>query len=361
MKKIFLILICLIFSSGLAFAEHGTKNEKKYGSTQPQKMKGKNKYKSGFYSCVNGKFKHKSGTKVKDPQNTILIIYNHGGGFGQPDQKEPDRKSRLLATCGLGGIEIGGKTTIVWNNKKMGGGGKWGGGGPGTKIWEKCRHYPRMTMLYGNLEDYEKNLASGKLNAKNDYYQCIMTDFNTFKRYDKTVEIIKEFIDQGVPPKQIFLIGISAGGTDAVRLAANEGGKLIGGAIAVDPGMGNNQYPAGGIYYHIMSEVNHGANPIPLLFMNSDSTDIQSYMAHYSKNLWVKERGGEMIRLPEYEGDNTEFFLDGVECKIKRRADRSFWSPTGIEKKAHGHQFFFSACFPHYNPQIIDFITRRLQ
>ena len=37
MKKIFLILICLIFSSGLALAEHGTKNEKKYGSTQPQK------------------------------------------------------------------------------------------------------------------------------------------------------------------------------------------------------------------------------------------------------------------------------------------------------------------------------------
>ena len=88
-----------------------------------------------------------------------------------------------------------------------------------------------------------------------------------------------------IPIALIFLIGISAGGTDAVRLAANEGGKLIGGAIAVDPGMGNNQYPAGGIYYHIMSEVNHGANPIPLLFMNSDSTDIQSYMAHYSKKL----------------------------------------------------------------------------
>ena len=126
MKKIFLILICLIFSASLALAEHGTKNEKKYGSTQPQKMQGKNKYKSGFYSCVNGKFKHKSGKKVKDPQNTILIIYNHGGGFGQPDQKEPDRKSRLLATCGLGGIKIGDKETIMWNNKEMGGGGKNG-------------------------------------------------------------------------------------------------------------------------------------------------------------------------------------------------------------------------------------------
>jgi len=32
MKKILLILICLIFASGLALAEHGTKNEKKYAS-----------------------------------------------------------------------------------------------------------------------------------------------------------------------------------------------------------------------------------------------------------------------------------------------------------------------------------------
>ena len=55
MKKIFLILICLIFTSGLALAEHGTKKEKGYKAAGPKKTKGKNIYKSGFYSCVNGK------------------------------------------------------------------------------------------------------------------------------------------------------------------------------------------------------------------------------------------------------------------------------------------------------------------
>ena len=55
MKKILLILICLIFTSGLALADHGTKKEKGYGATQPSKMKNVNIYKSGFYSCVNGK------------------------------------------------------------------------------------------------------------------------------------------------------------------------------------------------------------------------------------------------------------------------------------------------------------------
>ena len=42
MKKILLILICLIFTSGLALADHGTKKEKGYGATQPSKMKGVN-------------------------------------------------------------------------------------------------------------------------------------------------------------------------------------------------------------------------------------------------------------------------------------------------------------------------------
>ena len=56
MKKILLILICIIFTSGLALADHGTKNEKKYAATQPEKTKGQSKYKSGFYSCPNEKF-----------------------------------------------------------------------------------------------------------------------------------------------------------------------------------------------------------------------------------------------------------------------------------------------------------------
>jgi len=28
---------------------------------------------------------------------------------------------------------------------------------------------------------------------------------------------------------------------------------------------------------------------------------------------------------------------------------------------ASGHAFFYSAYFPHYNPQIIDFITKKMQ
>ena len=161
MKKILLILICLIFTSGLALADHGTKKEKSYGSTQPEKTKGQSKYKSGFYSCPNGKFKHKTGKKVKDPNNTILIIYNHGGGFGQKWQKDPDKKSRLLATCGLGGIKIGDKTTIMWNNKEMRGGGKWGGAEPGSEINKKCRHIP--SFLNNTLEAYEKNIPNFNL------------------------------------------------------------------------------------------------------------------------------------------------------------------------------------------------------
>ena len=376
MKKIFLILICLIFSSGLALAEHGTKNEKKYGSTQPQKMKGKNKYKSGFYSCVNGKFKHKSGTKVKDPQNTILIIYNHGGGFGQPDQKEPDRKSRLLATCGLGGIKIGDKETIMWNNKEMGGGGeKWGGAaGPidyapkGTLIWQKCMMKAKLVLR--TMEDYE--LKEEPMTPETSFYKCIMTNFNSMKRFEKTVELVKMFIDQGVPPKQIFIIGVSAGGWDAVRMSGLYGnGKLINAGIAVDPGgwYFNAWGTPGGIYWFYMKEVRDKyTKPLPLLFFGMNSTDIGATAATYDDMKWIKEKGGEMIKFPEISMDKNvlkkgkredkEYFLDGVECKIRNRANRGIGS---YFEAASGHAFFYSACFPHYNPQIIDFITKKMQ
>jgi hypothetical protein len=81
---------------------------------------------------------------------------------------------------------------------------------------------------------------------------------------------------------------------------------------------------------------------------------------------WIKDVGGEMVQFPEYDmkamkagkKGATEFHLDGVECKIRARAQ------TGIGKfykGARGHAFFYSACFPHYHPQIIDFITKKLQ
>ena len=258
MKKILLILICLIFTSGLALADHGTKKEKGYGATQPSKMKGVNIYKSGFYSCVNGKFKHRTGKKVKDPKNTILIIYNHGGGFGQPDQKEPDRKSRLRATCGLGGIKIGDKTTIMWNNKKMGGGGKWGvlevqvEMGWKLRFGKKCDHLGRYKNR--TLEEYEKN--KNNQNPENNFFECIMTDFNAIKRFEKTVELVKMFNEQGVPPKQIFIIGVSAGGWDAMRMAGLYGnGELVNGGIGIDPGGWVQYVPPGNIYWFYMSEV----------------------------------------------------------------------------------------------------------
>jgi len=363
-KKIFLVLICLIFSSGLALADHGTKKEKGYGATQPSKMKGVNIYKSGFYSCVNGKFKHRTGKKVKDPKNTILIIYNHGGGFGQPDQKEPDRKSRLRATCGLGGIKIGDKTTIVWNNKEMGGGGKWGGGGNETKIYKKCDHLGRFKNR--TLEEYEKNKNIS--NAENNFFECIMTDFNAMKRFEKTVELVKMFNEQGVPPKQIFIIGVSAGGWDAVRMGGLYGnGNLVNGGIGVDPGGWWRGVPPDNIYWFYMSEVkNKYTKPLPVMFMGMNSTDIGDTRATFDEMKWIKDIGGEMVQFPEYDmkamkagkKGATEFYLDGVECKIRARAK------TGIGlfyKGARGHAFFYSACFPHYHPQIIDFITRKMQ
>ena len=41
------------------------------------------------------------------------------------------------------------------------------------------------------MEEYEKNKNIS--NAENNFFECIMTDFNAMKRFEKTVELVKMF------------------------------------------------------------------------------------------------------------------------------------------------------------------------
>ena len=100
--------------------------------------------------------------------------------------------------------------------------------------------------------------------------------------------------------------------------------------------------------------------------MGMNTTDVGAARAKYDDMKWIEGMGGEMVKFVELdvkalkakEEGATEYYLDGVECKIRQRAEH------GIGKwyeAASGHAFAYSACFPHYNPQIIDFITKKMQ
>ena len=88
--------------------------------------------------------------------------------------------------------------------------------------------------------------------------------------------------------------------------------------------------------------------------------------AKYDDMKWIEGMGGEMVKFVELDikalkakkEGATEYYLDGVECKIRARAEHGIGK---FYKAASGHAFAYSACFPHYHPQIIDFITKKLQ
>ena len=117
-----------------------------------------------------------------------------------------------------------------------------------------------------------------------------------------------------------------------------------------------------------MSEVkNKYKRPLPVMFMGMNSTDCGGSYPTFDDRMFVKDMGGQMVQFPEYDDVEglksgkegaTEFYLDGVPCKTNKRAERGIGK---YYKGASGHSFFFSACFPHYHPQIIDFITKKMQ
>ena len=106
--------------------------------------------------------------------------------------------------------------------------------------------------------------------------------------------------------------------------------------------------------------------PLPVLFMGMNTTDVGAARAKYDDMKWIEGMGGEMVKFVELDvkalkakkEGATEYYLDGVECKIRARAEHGIGK---FYKAASGHAFAYSACFPHYHPQIIDFITKKLQ
>jgi hypothetical protein len=100
--------------------------------------------------------------------------------------------------------------------------------------------------------------------------------------------------------------------------------------------------------------------------MGMNTTDVGAARAKYDDMKWIEGMGGEMVKFVELDvkalkvkkEGATEYYLDGVECKIRARAEHGIGK---YYKAASGHAFAYSACFPHYHPQIIDFITRKMQ
>ena len=153
--------------------------------------------KNGF---INDNMNYADLQEVTDPQNTIILIYNHGQDKHDAPLKDCSWKNNLRNSVSLLGKKIKGKQIMVYNfctNNLA--------GDDYTRLWKKKKFKPPY---------------KGKPKLE--------------KRLDANLELIDKFVKMGVPNKQIILTGHSCGGWMTMMLIARYPNK-VGGGISYMP------------------------------------------------------------------------------------------------------------------------------
>ena len=134
--------------------------------------------KSGFIFNDGKRVKYIKDYKITDPDNTILVIYNHG--LDGIKEKKCNWPSNVRQISKLSGQEIKGKKINVFMNcEHTRIGGKW------------CKKKQFMSL---------EKFVGDKALCENVVY---------FNRKQATVNLVKKFISEGVKPEHIFTTGQS--------------------------------------------------------------------------------------------------------------------------------------------------------
>ena len=348
MKKIFLFLFLFFIGfSTSAIAETGKNLNWCNSSTKTA---------SPFYIDGAGKInKHKSTDTLEDPKNKIVIIYNYGGGNAQKFNGICPAAAKNFA--GLAGHKVGSKETIWWFNAEL-----KGAGGSGNEPFWKCND--DVWPSEGKIEDQPQD--DGK------YWKCInaaIPNWNAYKRLNKTVEVVENFIAAGVPPKNIFVSGVSAGGQDSVLMAVHHADKINSGIPfhAAAWGVAN----AGGRRTWYVDQVK-SAKRLDILYINSNSDGTGARRMRPEYMLWMKDIPGvEWLETATYNEKNKVITPDGKKCQHKGRWDKNSidrdadWGYDKelmkiAKKRPDAHDMVNQTCIKYYWPTVLDYITRRV-
>ncbi len=301
MKKFFiaLILICLTSS---AYAD---------------KLK-----KSGFLS---DKVSYHKEQKIDDPQNKILLIYNHG-------QKTHDRPSSDCA---------------------------WKGGmkNMSSLVGKKVKDKEIVVYLFctGKLKGDDYKRFWNKKKFKEPYKGKPKLE----KRLDANLKLIEDFVDQGFKKKQIFLTGRSCGGWMTMMLLSRYQDIVAGGISFVPECYGRltGMYKVKKVgVEEALKKFKEKDGPGPANMRQMQIDEIKK-----SKNLpvlvfthpkdpfggllsdWVEEVAGvERIVISQ---DNT---VNGKSCNVWGKSIENY------------HDMDRATCFKEFNPKILEYIESRI-
>jgi len=284
--------------------------------------------KSGFLS---GEWKLNTNFEVKDPKNKILIIYNHG----QDDHDKPSKncvwKNNIRNFASLTGKKVKDKEVLVYSfcTDHLGGD-DW------KRLWKKKFDFP-----YKGITKLDK-------------------------RVNANLDLVKKFIELGVPKNQIFLAGQSCGGWATMMLISKYPDKVAGGISTHHACYGklSKKYKVKKVGIEKALENFKKKKPGPAVLRENQIKDISK-----AKNLpvlvfthpkdpydgllsdWVEEIPGvKRIIISE------DFKINNKNCSRIGINNGERWK----EKVKNGHYMALGDCFQYFNPTILDFIESKI-
>ena len=301
MKKIFLLLSILLFCTNV-FADKMTKD--------------------GFLSNKNGYAKDQ---KIKDPENKILLIYNHGQTSHDGPSNDCVWKDGMKNMASLVGKKIKEKEVLVY------------------------------IFCTGKLKGDDYKRLWNKKKFKEPYKGKPKLE----KRLEANLKLIDNFVNEGFKKNQIFITGRSCGGWMTMMLLARHQNTLAGGISFVPECYGKltKTYKVKKIgVEEALKKFRKKDGPGP-----ADMRQMQIDEIIMSKNLpvlvfthpkdpfggllsdWVEKAPG--VKRIVVSQDNK---VNGKSCKVWGEGIKNF------------HDIDRADCFEYYNSTILNFINSKL-
>ena len=306
MQKILgtLILSLLLFNSSLA-----------------SEIKAFNK--SGFIFNDGERVKYIKDYKITNPENTILVIYNHG--LVAINQKWCNWPSNVRQISKLSGQKINGKE---------------------IKVFMNCEH----TRAGGKLCKKKQFIPLQKFTGD----KALCENVVYFNRKKATVNLLKKFINEGMKPKNIFTTGASWGGWNALRIAAFNS-ELINSSVAINPAccdlkVMQKKVEVKAKEFQWFTYQLKSAKEINALVLSGYADRFET---PESIGLLKNIKGIEFVELPKFDEEKKEINIEGTVCRWDFQGQNN-------EKIMNGHLIFNSSCFDPYVDVIKNYIASRI-
>ena len=285
---------------------------------------------SGFLSK---KLKVTELSKINNPKEKIILIYNHGQNSNDKAHKnECIWINQIRNQASLVDKEINGKKIMVYN-------------------------------FCSNDFAGDMSLKKHWWNSKTPYVGKHKLD----KRVEKNLELVEKFISIGVPRKQIIISGHSCGGLLTLMLLSAYPEKVGGGISYMQACFGklSKTYKVKKVGSEKALEKFAKKYPGPAQLRarqinnikQSDNVPVLAFT--HPKDKWEGLTSDWLEKVPGVKRIviSEDYKIKGKSCVVKG----DDWQENISARKNPGHEMNQGLCFQYYNPEILNFIASRLK